>query len=77
MLGSVNPINAVDARREVQHAHASHDRVRRVFGARDAVSLDEGLARMAAWVRRHGVQATPAFPAVEVARNMPTSWLAT
>ena len=63
------------ARREVQHAHASHDKALRVFGPRPQTSLDEGLGRMAAWVRRHGARASTVFEGIEITRNLPAVWL--
>ena len=66
----------LDARHEVQHAHASHDKVRRVFGAPPQTPLEDGLARMAAWVRDHGARVSAPFDAIEIARNLPASWQA-
>jgi len=63
------------ARREVQHAHASHDKALRVFGPRPQTSLDEGLAHMAAWVRTHGARASAVFEGIEITRNLPAVWL--
>lgn len=63
------------ARREVRHIHASHDKVRRVFGSRPATPLQQGLAATAAWVRQHGARSTPLFRGIEVERNLPASWL--
>ena len=61
-------------RREVAHAHATHEKVRRVFGARRETPLSEGLRSMAAWVRQHGARQTPAFDAIEITKNLPESW---
>ena len=67
-------IDHLPARHEVQHAHSSHDKLRRVFGARDTTTLGDGLRTMAQWVRAHGARATPAFDAIEVRRNLPAVW---
>jgi UDP-glucose 4-epimerase len=61
-------------RAEVVHAHAGHERLRACFGERPQTSLQEGLRRMAAWVRKHGARETPAFDAIEVAKNLPAAW---
>ena len=66
----------LDARHEVQHAHSSHDKLRRVFGTCTQTTLEDGLARMAAWVRIHGARASAPFDAIEIARNLPASWQA-
>ena len=63
------------ARHEVQFAYSSHDKVRRVFSDRKLCSLEEGLARMARWVREHGARTSQKFQGIEVAKNFPKAWL--
>jgi UDP-glucose 4-epimerase len=58
----------------VQDAYSSHDKVTQVFGARPLRSLDEGLARMADWVKQHGARASAEFGDIEIPRNLPPSW---
>jgi len=67
-------IEHLPERNEVKHAFASHERAREVFGERDTVGLEEGIRRMAAWVREHGPREPVTFPGVEVRRNLPPSW---
>ena len=62
------------ARKEVVDAYSSHSRLHAVFGRQDPVSLEEGIARMAAWARRVGPRPSSTFGAIEVARNLPPSW---
>jgi UDP-glucose 4-epimerase len=62
-------------RNEVLDAYSSHAKVERVFGPRRHVPLEEGLARMAAWVRKHGARASQEFEHIEVMRNFPKAWL--
>ena len=73
-LGVEPQICHVPARPEVAHAYASHDKVRRVFGARPQTSLDNGLRSMAAWVRERGPRASRPFEGIEIATNMPDVW---
>jgi UDP-glucose 4-epimerase len=61
-------------RLEVQHAHACHDKVRRVFGDRSQTSLADGLERMGAWVRAHGARESAPFAGIEIAKNLPAAW---
>jgi UDP-glucose 4-epimerase len=68
-------ITYVPARNEVLHAYSSHDKVKQVFGERPLTSLDEGLARMAAWVKQHGARQSQEFGNVEVMKNFPKAWL--
>lgn len=67
-------IRYLPMRNEVKHAYASHDKVRRVFGASDPVSLEEGVARMAAWARAVGPRRTRRFKGVELWVNFPEGW---
>ena len=62
------------ARHEVQHIHADHGQMRRVFGSRPLIPLREGLARTAAWVREHGARASSRFDGIEITRNLPEGW---
>jgi UDP-glucose 4-epimerase len=73
-LGRNVGIEFLPARRECQHAHATHDKAARLLGYAPAVDLDRGLARMAAWAR--GVTVAPSRPVarVEIARGLPPSW---
>ena len=61
-------------RREVQHVHADHSLVRRVFGSRTVTPLRDGLAHTAAWARQHGSRATSRFDGIEIVRNLPDAW---
>jgi UDP-glucose 4-epimerase len=74
-MGVAPCIDYRPARNEVFTAYSSHEKVQRVFGARPSTSLDEGLARMAAWVRSHGARASNEFEGIEVMKNFPRAWL--
>lgn len=62
------------ARKEVVDAYSSHERLRSVFGDRQPVPLEEGIARMAAWARAVGPRPPSTFAAIEIERNLPPSW---
>ncbi|MBI2900064.1 MAG: NAD-dependent epimerase/dehydratase family protein [Planctomycetes bacterium] len=65
------------SRNEVDHAYASHERLRRIFPDRRPVTtLRDGIERMAAWVRAHGPCEATRFGAIEVEKNLPPSWRA-
>jgi len=74
-MGVEPDIRHLPARNEVIHAYSSHDKVRDVFGERPLYSLDEGLARMAEWVRQHGARSSSEFDNIEVMKNFPKAWL--
>ena len=75
-MGVAPQVTHLDARHEVQHAHSTHDKARRVFGARPQTSLEEGLDRMAAWVRLHGARTSAPFDGIEITKHLPASWRA-
>jgi UDP-glucose 4-epimerase len=74
VMGVAPRVEHVEPRHEVQHAHSSHEKARRVFGARPQTSLAAGLDRMAAWVRAHGARTSAPFEGLEVTRQLPSAW---
>jgi UDP-glucose 4-epimerase len=73
-MGVRAEIAHLPARNEVLNAYSSHDKVRRVFGEVTPTSLDEGLGRMAEWVKAHGARASQKFKDIEVEKNFPKAW---
>jgi UDP-glucose 4-epimerase len=74
-MGVAPDIAHMPARNEVLNAYSSHEKILRVFGERKAHSLDEGLHRMADWVKQHGARTSKKFEGVEVTKNFPRAWL--
>lgn len=74
-MGKEPRVVHLPARREVAHAFASHEKVRRHFAdlVRN-VPLAEGVGRMAVWARSVGTRRSRSFERVEVAKHMPPSW---
>jgi UDP-glucose 4-epimerase len=62
------------ARHEVQDAHSTHERAAAAFGRGPAISLDEGLRKMAAWAKAHGARSGAPFKAIEVTQRLPPVW---
>jgi len=74
-MNADQPVEFLDARNEVVHAWSSHDKVKKYFGdLLRNVSLEEGIAKMAAWVKTKGPKAGTRFKNIEVGRNMPPFW---
>lgn len=67
-------INHLPPRNEVQEAYSAHEKVMKVFGQREFYSLDEGLGRMAEWVKLHGARTSKKFANIEVEKNFPRAW---
>ena len=67
--------SASTARNEVVHAFSDHAKALRVFAPPPPLALEEGLRRMVAWVREHGVRPPIGFPGeIEVQDRLPPSW---
>ena len=73
-MGAAPDILHVPARNEVEHAYSSHEKIQRIFGKRDPYTLEDGLARMAHWVKQHGARASQEFEGIEVEKNFPAAW---
>ena len=75
-MGTPLDVQHLPARKEVADAYCSHEKARRVFGdLMPGITLEEGVARMAAWARGSTVQLTPSiFRGIEVWKGMPPSW---
>lgn len=74
-MGVAPAIVHLDPREEVVNAFASHDELKKEFAhLENGVDLDEGLTRMAKWVRCHGPRRGKAFRGVEVRRGLPAAW---
>ncbi len=71
------PLNVVhvEARNEVVHAYATHDKVKRIFNYEAKVDLEEGVKRQAEWAKRVGAKAGQKFENIEIMKNLPPSWL--
>lgn len=62
------------ARNEVLHAFSDHTKVRRVFGSAPRIPLEEGIRRMAKWVKQHGARRSREFDNIEIEKNLPPAW---
>lgn len=67
-------INHLEARKEVLHAYASHDKIKKFFPNQPSFTLREGIERMAAWAKEHGPRQSSEFGEIEIERNLPPSW---
>jgi UDP-glucose 4-epimerase len=74
VMGVSPNLRYLPARKEVQHAYASHDKVRAFFELPPPTDLRTGLARMAAWVRQVGSRQTKDFAHIEVPIGLPAGW---
>jgi UDP-glucose 4-epimerase len=70
-----HPVRHLPPRDEVVHAYSDHAKARAIFGSGASTPLQEGLTRMAEWVRRSGPRATSPFSNIEIERHLPVAWL--
>jgi UDP-glucose 4-epimerase len=74
-MGVEPNIQHLPPRNEVLNAYSSHEKVLRIFGEQKLSTLEEGLSRMAAWVKQHGARQSQKFGHIEVTKNFPAAWL--
>jgi UDP-glucose 4-epimerase len=73
-MGVEPNIQYLPARNEVEHAYSSHEKVMRIFEEKSLFSLEDGLLRMASWVKQHGSRTGQKFGNIEVKKNFPLAW---
>ena len=61
-------------REEVYVAFSDHSASREVFRRIPQTPHDEGLGRMAAWVKAAGMRKSKDFGQLEIPRNLPEAW---
>ncbi len=67
----------LDARNEVVHAYADHEKAKKLFNINDEdlVTLEDGLYKMVDWVKTAGSRKTPKFENIEITEKLPKIWL--
>ena len=75
VAGKKKRVVHLEARCEVRHAQACHDRMRSIFGATPGTALRAGLNRMVPWARGVSGHLPPHFAEIEIKKNMPESWV--
>ncbi len=68
------PIMHLDARNEVVHAHANHNKVKDVFNITEFTSLIDGIKKMADWAEIVGSRASSKFENIEITEKLPEFW---
>lgn len=66
-------INWLDARNEVLHAYASHDKLHQYFEVANT-SLEVGLKKMADWAKNIPYSPSKKFDSIEITKNLPPFW---
>ncbi len=75
VMGLSSDIRYLEARNEVQHAYADHEKAHKVFNITSNYSLKDGLAKMAAWAKTAGSRKSQKFENIEITEKLPKIWL--
>jgi UDP-glucose 4-epimerase len=75
-MGRKCKVKHLEPRNEVKCAFSDHGKSERVFGKRPTTSLEEGVNRMADWVKVNGARTSAAFKHIEIVRGLPPTWAA-
>lgn len=75
-LGVEPKVKHLPPRNEVTLAFSDHSKAQRVFGDAPKTTLEDGIGRMAKWVKSHGTREPSIFKNIEVMKNLPPSWAA-
>lgn len=62
------------ARKEVKIAFPAHGKLNALLPSIYPTLLREGIANMAAWVKRHGAKESQPFKEIEITKNLPEGW---
>jgi len=74
-MGVKPKIRYLKTRQEVKHAYSDHSKSKKYFRKYISnMSLEEGIAKMAKWVRSKGTRKSKKFERIEIFKNMPPSW---
>ena len=73
-MGKECRVRHLEPRNEVQIAFSDHSKAERVFGRGARTTLEDGILKMAGWVKGHGARQSSVFENIEVAKKMPPSW---
>lgn len=74
-MGLSQPIMHLEQRNEVVHAHADHNKAKRVFQINNLTSLEDGIKKMADWAKSVGSRKSGKFENIEIIEKLPPFWL--
>lgn len=67
-------INYLEARNEIKHVYASHDKIKKHYSQYESTPLEVGLSKMIAWAKASSHLPTKEFHDIEIIKNLPQSW---
>lgn len=75
VMGLPGKLRYLDARNEVLHAYADHEKVQKAFNIKSGYSLRDGLLRMAEWAKTAGSRKSDKFNGIEITEKLPKIWM--
>jgi UDP-glucose 4-epimerase len=64
----------LEARNEVVHAHADHNKAKKVFEITEFTDLIDGVKKMANWAEKVGSRESTKFENIEIIEKLPPFW---
>ena len=64
----------LEARNEVVHAYANHEKAHQIFSIDRTTTLEEGVEIMAKWALQVGARKSKDFHNIEINEKLPPSW---
>lgn len=76
-MGIDGKLRHLEARNEVVHAYADHEKAKKIFNIKDEdlITLEDGLQKMVDWVKTAGSRKAPKFGNIEITEKLPKIWL--
>jgi UDP-glucose 4-epimerase len=64
----------LEARKEVVHAHADHNKAKTIFEINNFTPLIDGIKKMAIWAEKVGSRESSKFENIEITEKLPPFW---
>lgn len=74
VMGVDPRVEYLDERNEVKYASCNHLKLSHVFQNDLLLPIQDGLEKMAVWVKQHGSRTSREFENIEIRKNLPPSW---
>jgi UDP-glucose 4-epimerase len=73
-MGLNQEIMHLEARNEVVHAHADHNKAKIIFEINEFTPLIDGIKKMATWAEKVGSRESSKFENIEITEKLPPFW---
>jgi len=73
-FGTIPAITYLEPRKEVIHAFSTHSKAEEYFGKVKETTIEEGIKKMAEWVKSTGSRTPVVFKNIEIKESLPAGW---